>query len=434
MFAPASLLLPAGEVVTVATFNAEWLGYPTNSDNWNGSRSTQIEAVAAEILALEADIVALQEVIVDPVNGNALQDLVDELNAVDPLGMWEGDYNPKFSIWWNPDFEAYPAQRQAYVWRSATVRFLSSEVMLDQVIDAGDRLFASGRLPFLLRVEAGPVGFRREVQLINLHLKCCRTYDDRRAESMIFLLDELYSQYAEVSLIVLGDFNVADRGGAYGEISEWGFYDDDDGDGAPDFAHAAGAVADLNWDDIDHIMVSNELLPYWERLPVEQRNGITSSFVSDHPIVYTRLDFSPPSVAEQYEAWIQTYLDIEPAIAAMSAFEDDYDRDDLANGLEFMTGTSPIRMDAGLLTIEPGTAGSLRLNYRQRKGLPASSLSLSTSTSLGNPSSWSRMVPDESSLTVADDDDPAIERVSVQIRNPSTPEPVMFRLEAVLEP
>jgi hypothetical protein len=44
------------------------------------------------------------------------------------------------------------------------------------------------------------------------------------------------------------------------------------------------------------------------------------------------------------------------------------------------------------------------------------------------------MVPDESSLTVADDDDPAIERVSVQIRNPSTPEPVMFRLETVLEP
>ena len=246
------------ERLTVATFNVEWLGYPANSGSWRGTRSAQIQRAAEEIHLLGADIVALQEMVIDTVNGNALEDLLSDLRALDPEALWAGAYNPRFSYWWDPDFEEYPSQRQAFVWKGSVVSFLSSEVLLDW-IPAWDQRFGSGRLPFLLRVEVGKEPFRRELGLVNLHLKCCRGYADRRLLSMITLLAELRARHAGEALIVLGDFNVADAGGAYGEILDWGFYEDGDKDGNPDFMHAAGAVSDLSWSDIDHIMISDEL-------------------------------------------------------------------------------------------------------------------------------------------------------------------------------
>jgi endonuclease/exonuclease/phosphatase family metal-dependent hydrolase len=418
----------------VATFNGEWLGYPGNSGSWSGSRSSQIQTAAGEILALDADIVALQEVIIDALNGNALDDLIAALNTQDPSEIWAGVSNPKFSYWWDPDFEAFPAQRQAYVWKTSTVTYLSSEVMLGW-IPAGDPRFGSGRLPFLLTVMAGPLHSRRQVQLINLHLKCCRGSDDRRWESMTTLLPELYNQYADNSLIVLGDFNVADRGGAYGEISEWGFYDDDDGDGEPDFAHIGGAVADLSWSDIDHIMVSNELLPNWERVPGELQDGIVTSTVSDHSFVYARMDFGPPPVAEQYDLWLQPYITTDPAFALHSGFEDDYDKDGLANGLEFMTGTSPLHPNTSdrSLTIQTGTPDGLQLSYYQRQGLPVSSLSLWTTSDPGNPP-WSLMTPAAEDLTIAEDIEPGFDRITIRVQLPENSVPLFFRLQASLEP
>jgi endonuclease/exonuclease/phosphatase family metal-dependent hydrolase len=419
--------------VTVATFNAEWLGHPSRSGNWSGSRSSQIQQAATEILTLDPDIVALQEVIVDPLNGNALADLVTELNLQDPLGAWDGEYNPKFSFWWNPDYEEFPAQRQAYVWKSATVSFISSAVMLEW-IGSGDNRFASGRLPFLLTVEAGPVAARRQLQLINLHLKCCTNNDDRRLASMTALVDELRANYADSSLIVLGDFNVADSGGAYGEISDWGFYQDDDADGIPDFTHAAGAEADLSWDDIDHVMISNELVSAWEIMPVGQRNGTLASSMSDHDIVFARLGFQPPSLAEQYDSWIQSYVAIEPALAATSGFGEDFDNDKLANGLEFMTGTSPMDMSPSVLGIGRNPDGSLQLSYRQRKGLPASSLDIFAGDSLQAATVWTRLAPAVEDLTVTDDTDPDFEQILIRVPAPDPQQRGFFRLEGSLEP
>ncbi|NDV62910.1 hypothetical protein G0Q06_10645 [Puniceicoccales bacterium CK1056] len=432
LFVSADLLYSQEDLLTVATYNAEWLGYPDKSGSWSGSRSSQIEAAATEILALDADIFALQEVIIDSLNGNALDDLIAELNTQDPTEIWDGVYNPKFSYWWNPDFESFPAQRQAYVWKTSTVTYLSSEVMLNW-IEADDERFARGRLPFLLTVEVGPAAFRREIQLINLHLKCCRGSDDRRLFSMTTLLDELHTQYADNSLIVLGDFNVADSGGAYGEISDWGFYDDVDGDGSPDFAHVGGAVADLSWDDIDHIMVSNELLSNWESVPGELQNGIVSSSASDHPFVYSRLDFGPPTVAEQYDLWLQPFITIDPSFAAESAFEDDYDKDGLANGLEFMTGTSPLQSSARdrSLTIHEGILNDLQLSFYQRKGLHAYSLSLWTIPDLSNPT-WTLVTPAVDDLTISEDIEPGFDRFTIRIQQPGTEGAQIFRLEASL--
>ena len=429
---PANLLHSAGGTLTVATFNAEWLGYPRNSGTWYGSRSSQIQTAAADIIALGADIVALQEVVTDTLNGDALADLLTALNAQDSAGTWAGAYNPKFSFWWDPDFYNYPAQRQAFVWNTATVQLLSTQVLLDW-IPAWDNRFGSGRLPYLLQVEVGEEPFRRVVSLINLHLKCCRGSDDRRLASMLTLLDELHDHYAEDALIVLGDFNVADRGGAYGEISEWGFYDDADNDGTPDFAHVAGAEADLSWSDIDHVMVSDELLPDWERVPVSLRNGTTASSVSDHSLVHAVLNFTP-SLPEQYDQWRQAIISTNPQFARMDGFGEDWDQDRIANGLEFMLGTSPVERDASgsLLTIGLDESGYLSVSYRMRKGLPDGSLILGQSQGLASQPGWTPVDMTGPDVTVSQDPDPDFERVVLKGPAPAAPGSVFFRLEASL--
>ncbi|ASP40220.1 hypothetical protein CHH28_16730 [Bacterioplanes sanyensis] len=98
-------------------------------------------------------------------------------------------------------------------------------------------------------------------------------------------------------MIVLGDLNVAQEGGAYGEIQAWGIYNDRDNDGRPDFYHAAGSVEDTEYtgqvnSDIDHILISDELKDAWSVVPASQRNAYLNTTVSDHAPVKTTLSIS----------------------------------------------------------------------------------------------------------------------------------------------
>jgi len=296
----------------IATFNLEWLGYPANSGEWWGSRESQIEAAAEEIIALKADLIALQEIIVDSLNGDALAALVSALNDLDAEDSWAGAYNPKFSYWWNPDFNDYPAQRQAYIWRQSCVRVNRSAALLND-LPAGDDRFGSGRLPYLLQVEVGAGAIRTPLNLINLHLKCCSGHATRRAASMALLLDYLHQNHANDPFVVLGDLNVADRGGSNGEIAEWGAYDDQDRDGEPDFFHAAGTPDPDAWGNIDHILLSDELAGAYDLVPANLRNRKRVSFVSDHDPVLTSLSSQPSAedLAEAEEAEASTGIRIE---------------------------------------------------------------------------------------------------------------------------
>lgn len=401
---------PRETQVTIATFNIEWLGYPWNSGEWYGSRDAQIRAAAEEILAVDADIFALQEVIVDSRNGNALEDLLAQLNALDGGDSWDGIHNQKFSFWWNPDFEDYPAQRQAYIWKSSTVEYKGASILLNW-LPAGDDRFGSGRLPLLLEVEVGERDFRYPLQLVNLHLKCCRGSDDRRRRSMTTLIDELHTSRADVPMVVLGDFNVADDGGAYGEISDWGFYEDDDGDGGPDFFHAAGAVADLSWDDIDHIMMSDELQAAYERVPAALRNVMVDSAVSDHGPVVTSLIFQPTN-AQLYEVWSGEAFAGDPLFDGKTAHGDDPDGDTMVNYLEFALGGNPTVPDAGEVgpRIRLDDSGHVLVSYIARNTLAEEGIRLLTTTDL---QSWSECEPGQAEVTVEPEIAPGFDRVTL---------------------
>ena len=106
------------------------------------------------------------------------------------------------------------------------------------------------------------------------------------------LVETLNDHFANENVVILGDFNVAKNGGAYGEISTWGVYDDLDSDGEPDFYHAGGSVENQTRDDIDHILISNELKGEWDFVGSDRNNQVFDTRISDHLPVVTRLNLS----------------------------------------------------------------------------------------------------------------------------------------------
>ncbi|GAA4820474.1 Ig-like domain-containing protein [Algivirga pacifica] len=283
--------------IDVITYNTEWLGKPEKA-GLDQTRSTQIKAVAEDILRSSAEVVALQEVVIDEVNGNALEDLLTELNQLDTLEEWAGGYNDYFSFWWSPDFENYPAQRQAFVYKTSVFKEVKFSTLLLEQVPQGDNRFASGRLPFSMEALLIQGDSSFSVQLINLHLKCCQGNQDRRKNSMQLLLNNL-QMLPDRRVVLLGDFNTADQGGAYGEAVSWGTYRDVNQNQKWDFIHLAGSKKDRAWSDIDHIFMSEQGIPWYQAVPDTMRNRTIAATYSDHDIIKTTLRVNANTIDDQ---------------------------------------------------------------------------------------------------------------------------------------
>ncbi|CAM2006613.1 hypothetical protein [Acanthopleuribacter pedis] len=276
--------------LSVVTYNVEWLGAPERA-KLDISRTAQIRQAAQDIIDGGGAVYALQEIIVDPVNGDAFTDLLNELNRLDKE-TWAGGYNEKFSFWWNPDFTRFPAQRQAFVYKASVFSNVQFQTLLTEEVPADDARFASGRLPFMMTADVKLGDTTTQIRLVCLHLKCCKDGTNRRRASMHTLAEALHKSYRNDQVMVLGDMNVADAGGADGEMAAWGLYSDRDSNGVKDYSHAAGSVADLDWNDIDHILISDELLDEYTATPEKQRNITLKTTHSDHQPIKTTLVFA----------------------------------------------------------------------------------------------------------------------------------------------
>lgn len=277
---PAPTPSPSGNTIDIVTYNIEWLGNPSAA-GYNGSRSQQIAAAANDIIDGGGEIYALQEI----GGSSALNDLISDLNDMDNQNTWSGAIS-----------QPSASQSLAYVYKTNVVTGSSFQTLLT---NESSYNFA-GRYPYLMRASVTVGSSTESLNLINLHLKCCTGSDnaDRRAAAMAVLADNLHDDFRTDNVIVLGDLNVADEGGAYGEIADWGFYSDRDNDSYADYRHAAGSLTDEVYvpsnpdSDIDHILISNELGAAWSAVSPNQRNQYLDTSVSDHSPVKTTLDVS----------------------------------------------------------------------------------------------------------------------------------------------
>ena len=245
---------PADSTLDIVNWNLSFFGAPSFSSKFKGiARSVQIDSIAKKLVEIDADVYALQEVVVDSYNGNALTDLLTRMNQLAGSEEYGGSYSEYHSLYWTADSQDYPDQCLAFIWKKETVSVNNDSALL--INEAGYSDFAYKRLPYMLDANVTFRGKTQRYIFINIHLKAQKGYSEERASSMKLLRKLLEVNFSKNNVVLLGDFNNSDYPGAIGEIKDWGMYEDPEGDGLTDYVHVAG---DKN-NGIEHTLISNEL-------------------------------------------------------------------------------------------------------------------------------------------------------------------------------
>jgi len=259
----------------VVTWNIEWFGSASNGPN---NLDLQLQNVKTIIEDLGADVYAFQEI-------TGLEKFSE---LVDALEDYEGFVSPATSL--GPDnFET--AQKLTFLYKKSTVEPIKTRVLLDGVQpedlvgypSSPDRFWASGRLPFLMEVKANIDGIEQKFNLINVHARsngggestANPRYAMRRYDVNV-LKDSLDMYYANVPLIILGDYNddldetVANQEAPTvntAETSYISYIEDVDNYTAITLSLSnAGLRTFPSFNDvIDHMIISNELSENWLR-------------------------------------------------------------------------------------------------------------------------------------------------------------------------
>ncbi|MGY6522955.1 MAG: choice-of-anchor J domain-containing protein [Mongoliitalea sp.] len=261
------------QTLDVVTWNIEWFGSTTNGPN---NVSLQLENVKKVIEDLDADIYAFQEI----ASLSRFNQLVDALpgygGVVSPAASAGGDF-------------AEEAQKLTYLFKLETIDTLQTKVLLtgvtpDLLVDypsTPNRFWASGRLPFLMEIQTKKNGVRKTINMINVHTRsngggesaANPRYAMRRFDVNV-LKDTLDAQYANVPLIILGDFNddldetVADPNAPTVGTTETSFinYINDPENYNPitiSLSNAGLRTFPTFENVIDHMIISNEMNESW---------------------------------------------------------------------------------------------------------------------------------------------------------------------------
>ncbi len=283
--------LTKDKTLDVVNWNVDWLGAPEKTENKHGTRLQHISNVAQKLYELDADLYALQEVVVSESPGNALTDLVADMNRWAGEEKYKGIWSDFHSFYWQDENPDYPPQCLAFIWNTNVVTIKNDSALLQDIASSSD--FGYGRLPFLLDANVTINEKTQRYMFINIHLKAYEEYSASRASSMQLLRSLLNVNFYANNVMLIGDYNVAQHAGATGEISNWGMYDDNEKDGLADYVHACGGKSPAGFNNIEHILVSNELFDELAYIPEDQRNlmisGTRADGYSSHYAFMTRL-------------------------------------------------------------------------------------------------------------------------------------------------
>ncbi|WP_439880170.1 choice-of-anchor J domain-containing protein [Pontibacter sp. MBLB2868] len=189
----------------VVTWNLEWFGSTSNGPS---DEDLQYANVRLGLSALNADIIALQEV-VDEVKA---QQLAQQLgyNYISEKMSWQGSNDQIVAFMYNP--AVVTVKKEKVILSKLYTDILANTTTLSGYPTGNSNLlWASGRLPYLVQFEANIDGVKQTYNLINIHAKANSGDDmvqyDRRKYDLQVLKDTLDAQYANMNLILLGDYN-----------------------------------------------------------------------------------------------------------------------------------------------------------------------------------------------------------------------------------
>ena len=201
----------------IATWNIEWFGNEENSPAAGNPMSDAIQrdSVRTVLAGLNADIIAVQEIVDVPL----FEELINSLPGYDFI------LSPAVS---RPDATDGMQQKVGFIYDTGTVSVIATRPLLESIhplYNGGDdsaltdypvedktRFYASGRLPFLMNADITIEGTTKNFDLVALHARANSGTDaqeryDMRKFDVEVLKDSLDLQFSDANLILLGDFN-----------------------------------------------------------------------------------------------------------------------------------------------------------------------------------------------------------------------------------
>jgi len=288
----------------VACWNIEWFG--DSGTNSPADDDVQKDSVKAVLLALDADIIGVEEISDD----SLFVQLVSEMPG------YAGVLSDATSY---PDSDG-DKQKVGFIYKTATIGNVSTKVLLESAhpyYNGGDasyltdypdedatRFFASGRLPFMLTADVTIGGVTEKMSFIDLHARAnSADYQEKynmRKYDVEALKDTLDAQYADQKIIMVGDYNddldetVADITST--TVSTYQAYVDDAGN----YSFPTRALSDEGYRSyafypnmIDHVMLTDELFENYidgsAKVHYEFYDSDYTSTTSDHFPVSVRL-------------------------------------------------------------------------------------------------------------------------------------------------
>ena len=275
--------LPSDSIPTTATFdvvnwNLEFFGARSedyrNEEYGPADEDLQLQNIKTVIQSLHADVIAVQEVS----NDVLFAQLVSQLGT-----NYAYTCSDRFSYSFNGPDDTFPYQKVCFIYDTATVKIEGARALFEQRYDSARLInpsllpgipgsdagsfYSSGRLPYMMTVNATINGVTEQISFIDIHAKSGAAADDRlrRAYDAVVLKDSLDAHYPGEKFIILGDLNDdLDQSITPGQPSPYAPYVADTARYAPvtKALSEAGARSTVSFSDmIDHQILSNELKP-----------------------------------------------------------------------------------------------------------------------------------------------------------------------------
>lgn len=317
--------LSKSNTLDIVTWNMEWFGADKDdrgAELGPSDEELQFQNAKKILTALDADIFALEEVSGD----EAMARLVSE------LGNYDFVKSDVYSYSWSPETTLTP-QKLYLVYKKDKVKVKSQKVLLQQLYadvrsgattlenypTGGSSFWASGRLPFMVELEATMNGVTQVLNVVLLHTRANsgtnKTKYDQRKYDVEVLKDTLDAQYPNVNLVMLGDYNddvdvsvVNDLPSTFEafvndtdykaltyELSQTGAY-----------SYASGSFKSF----LDHIIISRPFADEYIAESIQIEDGLVNSIsnyrttTSDHAPVSARFSFENTPALAFSEAYI----------------------------------------------------------------------------------------------------------------------------------
>lgn len=287
----------------VVNWNIEWFGSTSNGPTNDNQQEQNVKNI---LMNIGADVYAVSEIVSEQRLANVVSQMPGYAYVISNFGSHTNTSA-------NPASALAEAQKMAFIYKTSVLSNVTTTALLSQGINSAADLtnpaynyWSSGRFPYMLTADATLNCVTKKVHFVLVHAKAntspVNVSYDRRKKGADTLHYTLQQNYANEHVIILGDFNDdLDQSITAGfTTTSWNKFTTDAANFDPITLplSLAGKKSTVSFNDvIDHVVVSNDMQPYYMPSTAGILTDVTSlvsnygSTTSDHYPVFTRYIF-----------------------------------------------------------------------------------------------------------------------------------------------